>query len=218
MPRRSAPPLKNYHFDGTGYVWVGPYPADAVNAQSAVARRLRGKKANLAGLAFETIVEIGLQRALECRILHRYEHRQPAFKRVGVGSKKRFVPVARSGADFGGVLDGGRALALEAKSTKQPRFYRMGIRPLQQADLTSTAEAGACALLALRFTEKRPFRMFVVPWFLVPWKRLSRAESVGPEDLVGWEFQPPDLFGEGALGRSLLGRFTDPLELTGSKD
>lgn len=89
------------------------------------------------------------------------------------------------------------------------RLYRRVVKPQQASQLTGTALAGHVALLAVEFRTPRAQGMltpriarYVVPWATCPWRKLASAESVGPDDLTGWEL-PPD---SGYLDRFLNGR------------
>lgn len=113
-------------------------------------------------------------------------HTEPRVLQRGA----QIVRAGKSGADRVGVLVGGRAVAVEAKSTNKARLARDDVSEKQQAHLDAVARAGGLALLLVEFrSPQRPLR-YAVEWRKVPWGRLRSAETVGPE-LVGWEVVAP---------------------------
>ncbi len=101
-------------------------------------------------------------------------------------------------ADYQGVLQGGRALALEAKSVgDRGRLSRRDIPEHQQRDLEAVERLGGLALLAVEIREAQVIA--VVEWSRVPWatkartldrgkatERIERSETVGAEELAPW--------------------------------
>lgn len=155
-------------------------------------RRAQGEKAQAGGKLWQDTVEGQLQLAQQSGLIARFVHEQPLFRPVGGG---RFMPVARSGADFAGFLRGGAPLGVEAKHADDRRFYRREVAEKQQQHLQAVVAAGGCALLALRFAGANGSWLdFAVPWDRVPWVQLDAADaapSVDPDDLDGWRWERP---------------------------
>ncbi len=117
------------------------------------------------------------------------EHLHP--RATIVGGALRFV--ARSGPDYRGVLRGGGAVAVEAKSSGRHRLQLndegaerfAGVRRHQAAALTRCAKLGGLALLVVRFRRRVDSRD-VDTTYAVPWESVSGAESIGPDDVAAW--------------------------------
>jgi hypothetical protein len=116
------------------------------------------------------------------------EHLHP--RATIVGGALRYV--ARSGPDYRGVLRGGGALAVEAKSAGRHRLalrpkseQRGGVQPHQAAALTRCVKLGGVALLVVRF-RRRELGHDVDTTYAVPWEAVSSAESIGPDDVEAW--------------------------------
>lgn len=91
-------------------------------------------------------------------------------------------------ADYCGVLDhGGRALAVEAKSTQGKRFNESAVEIKQQQHLSAVARAGGLALLLVEFRGVKVER-FAVPWLGIPWSMQKTAMSVSADEIrpFGW--------------------------------
>lgn len=112
---------------------------------------------------------------------------------VGRGGK----PIEWAGtgpADYQGVLRGGRAIAIEAKSVER-RLSRADVRLHQQRDLEAVAELGGIALLAVEIRDLQVIA--VVPWRDVPWTQRTRqidgrsvtSHTVGAEELAPWRLR-----------------------------
>ena len=154
-----------------------------------------GRKSQAVGEAGESYAEGQFKMALYLGILAHYEHNQPRAKFIG----GRLMYDKPSVADYTGVLEGGRVLAEEVKSTEEKRFYKSGVEPKQQAHLNATARAGGLALLLVEF--RRPqqldphrvttlYQRFAIPWLEVPWEKARSAEAIMPEQLQQWLILP----------------------------
>lgn len=91
--------------------------------------------------------------------------------------------MGRGPADFQGVLAGGRALAIEAKS-REGRLSRREIPPHQQEDLFAVHQLGGLALLVVELTTPGEALgdlgdLYAAPWVDVPWRASERRRSVG---------------------------------------
>lgn len=137
------------------------------------------------GRAFEEAIENKLTVLKQTRIVAWWEHQQPRmFRRGGVWLKGE-----ASGADFSGVLEGGRAFALEAKSVgpeheREPvLILEKHVSEKQRDHLNAVARAGGLAVLAVQFRhELAPWLTAVITWSSVPWERAKvrshlRAEA-----------------------------------------
>ncbi len=117
---------------------------------------------------------------------------------------KPYEWAGRGPADYVGALKGGRAVAIEAKST-EGRFSRREVPQHQQDDLERTAKCGGLALLVLELRDER--RIYVSEWMHVPWRVtgarvggvLQTRATVGAEELTGCEVPSEGLY----LGRWL---------------
>lgn len=117
------------------------------------------------------------------------------------------LPCAWAGkgpADYVGALRGGRAVAVEAKST-EGRFSRRDVPQHQQDDLEHTARCGGLALLVVELRDVGT--IYAVEWTAVPWRvtgarvggvHQTRA-TVGAEELAGHEVPTQGIY----LGRWL---------------
>ncbi len=145
------------------------------------ANRLRATKAQAVGKTFEEIVDDALDRQKVNRMLLHSAHREAGYRLV----KKKWMPVAAVGADFGGVFFGGLPLALEAKTESTERFYKSRISAKQLAELDAVEAAGAVAALAISFAAQGDGdpRHFVIPWRLVPWSTAKSAEGLVRSDV-----------------------------------
>ena len=104
---------------------------------------------------------------------------------------ERLRVIGRGPADYQGVLRGGRALAVEAKS----RPSRLSLREIevhQQGDLNAVAELGGLALLVVELRDAQVIA--AVPWREVPWHesrrtvrgRVEVSHTIGAEELAPW--------------------------------
>jgi penicillin-binding protein-related factor A (putative recombinase) len=112
---------------------------------------------------------------------------------VGRGGK----PVEWAGtgpSDYQGVLRGGIAIAIEAKSVEH-RLSRADVRLHQQHDLAAVSALGGIALLAVEIRDQQ--LIAVVPWQSVPWTQRSRqingrtviSHTVGADELDAWRLR-----------------------------
>jgi hypothetical protein len=108
---------------------------------------------------------------------------------VIVGAGGRPTEWAGTGpADYQGVLKGGRALAVEAKS-RDRRLALSDVAAHQRADLEAVERLGGVALLVVEL--RASGSIYVVPWGRVGWRRCREGAadvSVGPEELALWRW------------------------------
>ena len=153
-----------------------------------------GRKSQAVGAAAESYAEGQFLMALHLGILAHYEHNQPRAKFI----RGKLMYDKPGVADYTGMLEGGRTLAVEVKSTDAKRFYKSDVEPKQQAHLEATARGGGLALLLVEF--RRPlvdgprvtpvYQRFAIPWLEVPWEAARSALSIEPERLGQWFIQP----------------------------
>lgn len=153
-------------------------------------RSQAGSFAKLVGDLHEGWCEQQLDKAVHLGIVAHYYHNQPTAKRIG----GKWVLTAPGVSDYTGVLDcdeHARTLAIEAKSVEGTRFYRANVTKEQQDHLDAVSLAGGLALLALCFRNDSGFARYVVPWSLVPWRKLRSSESVEADmpELRQWSAQ-----------------------------
>lgn len=101
--------------------------------------------------------------------------------------------VARSGPDYRGVLRGGLAVAVEAKSAGRgrlglidegaPRFD--GVKAHQASALRRCVMLGGVALLVVRFRRQVDGRA-VDTVYAVPWDAVDGRKDIGPDDVSAW--------------------------------
>lgn len=146
----------------------------------------RGAEARAAGRAFEKKVEARLEALRERHdpAVACWEHNEP---RMAGWGKRPFV-IGAAVADYTGVLVGGLAFALEAKSVKDGRFERNAISATQQTHLTRVARAGGVALLYLEFRDEEAGRYpsYTVPWDIAPWQVLRSAQTLEAHLVEEW--------------------------------
>ena len=152
------------------------------------ANRQRGRKARTVGSGFEEVLQTHFfAPLLRDGLLVRIDRLSPSAVPVG---KKGGAPIwkmsEQSGADWIGLLRGGRYLAAEAKSIEGDRFPRARIEDKQIAHLDE-AGAHAVALLLLEFRGPAAPRWYAVPWTQAPWKVARTAESLYAADLASWQ-------------------------------
>lgn len=96
--------------------------------------------------------------------------------------------VGKGVADYVGTLEGGRSLALEAKSTSGARLPKSEIDTKQAEHLDLVARAGGLSLLLVEFrSDEWPYwRRYAVPWLEVPWEVALTAQSVAQEKIEKW--------------------------------
>lgn len=151
-----------------------------------------GKKSKNVGDRFEQWIESQHELAKQHGIVYSVVHNQPTTKFI----RGRLIYTSAGASDYTGVLAGGRAFAVEAKSTDKERLPRASVKLKQAEQLDSVARAGGLALLLVEFRHVSvpAFPVpdiinarFAIPWLEVPWKVLRSAESVGSYDLSDWE-------------------------------
>lgn len=158
------------------------------------------------GKAFETSIGNKLRVLQQLRIVAWWEHQQPAmFKLKGLWRKG-----APSGADFSGILEGGRGFAVEAKSIG-PKKSGAPISlvledddhfsPKQREHLNAAASAGAAAFLAVQFRrEAAPWVVAIIPWRDVPWERAQKHHHLRPMAALPWQLPMDRTLFEHLLG------------------
>lgn len=179
-------------------------PVDAAvflahNAPKSPAAVATGREADAAGRALEGFLGAQHLAALKAGLA--------CVRKVGapvlVGRDGQPCGWAGKGpADYVGALRGGRALAIEAKST-EGRFSRREIPAHQQDDLSRTADLGGLALLVLELRDVPG--IYAVEWTAVPWRstkatvggRVQTRETLGAEELAGHEVPAQGIY----LGR-----------------
>lgn len=99
-------------------------------------------------------------------------------------------------ADYSGVLHGGGALAVEAKSVapdgRLPKS-RIEQKQIEHLDAVMTAGGNSLALLLVEFRvhSSTAHRRYAIPWHEVPWKVLKTAESLDERDIaVSYQIAP----------------------------
>lgn len=163
------------------------------------------------GAEFEDAVATRLTVLKQQRIVARYQHNGPTWRKRGA----YYRPTVPSGADFAGMLYGGLAFACEAKTTgfdkrtgKGGEFIREERIPQTQLDdLEITAQCGGLAVLALQFRPGplAPWSIFVVPWQKVPWRKRKILHSVSADALEPWRLHADQILFERFLIRSEKG-------------
>lgn len=142
--------------------------------REAKARRAAAtREARRASLAWEGRVENALEAAKQSRIVADFVHTEPAFTRQG-------IPLERSVTDFVGALEGGLAIGIEAKSTKEHRFPFAKVSGRQVEYLDALWRGGSLAMLAIEFREDGTgiLRQFMIPWGEVPWEKAISAKTL----------------------------------------
>jgi len=157
---------------------VAPLPP---RQRKSGARVAGGHAARDAGAAFEAWLT-SQHAAVHLAGLAYVRHVGPPVAFTGAGGRELRI-VGHGPADFQGVLRGGRALALEAKS-RPSRLARAEIPQHQQDDLERVAALGGVALLVVELREHQ--LVAAVPWGEVPWVVARSAEAVGVEQLRPW--------------------------------
>lgn len=145
------------------------------------ARVAAGHVARDAGAAFEAWLAAQHQAASVAGLAY-VRHVGPPVAHTGAGGRELKI-VGTGPADFQGVMCGGRALAIEAKS-REGRLARAEIPEHQQRDLARVAALGGVALLVVELREHQ--LVAAVPWRDVPWKVARTAEAVGAAELGPW--------------------------------
>lgn len=181
-----------------GVAGVPPLPV-ADRAAKSGAHVVAGHLARDAGDALEKWLAEQHKAAAAAGIAHVRKVGAP----VVVGRGGRPVEWAGRGpADYQGVMVGGRALALEAKSLgERARISRVDIPEHQRRDLEAVERLGGLALLVVEVREAQ--LVAAVPWTEVPWRvssrvlkrgtpleKVERSETVGAEELEAWRVVP----------------------------
>jgi len=163
-------------------------PADmaaAMPAEPTGARVVGGKAARAHGAALEAWLTGQHRAAAVAGIAHVRHVGAPVI----VGAGGRPTEWAGTGpADYQGVLKGGRALAVEAKS-RDRRLALSDVAAHQRADLEAVERLGGVALLVVEL--RASGSIYVVPWGRVGWRRCREGAadvSVGPEELALWRW------------------------------
>lgn len=182
---------------------------EAVAPEKSGARVAGGKAADERGRAWERHVAAEHAAASGLGIAHMRKVGAPV--QVGTGG----LPVGWAGpgpCDYQGFIRAGgawwRPVACEAKS-REGRLQRDDVDPHQRRDLELVERVGGLALVLVELTDDGvPLGTWAVPWAEIErlWKRSTRAKpgkagsqregdyivsnSVGPEELAGWETTP----------------------------
>ncbi len=174
-----------------GMEGVEPLPVELPRSQAA---RANAAAAQAAGASLEHW--LGQQHRVAASLgLAHVRHVGPPVAHGG--SRGQHLKVIGLGpADYQGVLRGGRALAVEAKS-RDGRLSRADIPEHQQRDLQRVSDLGGLALLVVEV--RRAQLIAAVPWAEVPWtvrertlgrgkpsERVERPETIGAEELAAW--------------------------------
>lgn len=150
----------------------------------------RGAYAKAVGDMFETWLDGQHVFARSKGILAHIHHNEPKTRM----QKGVLFYDKKSVADYSGTLEGGRSLAVEAKSWGQEdAFPRSQIDTLQAEHMQTVLRAGGLALLVVEI--RHPFvQRFAVPWQEVPWQVLRSAETTTAELLTdaGWKISVTD--------------------------
>ena len=147
-----------------------------------------GRLAKFAGDFWEAFVEGQHAGAMAMGVLVHVQHNEPKAKYVG----GRLMYVAKSGTDYTGLLFDGRALAVEAKTTKG-RLSKKAVKKKQAEQLDAVVRVGGEAFLLVEFRDY--MHKFAIPWLLVPWKKLRSAESIGSGDMKEeWRISPGECY------------------------
>jgi penicillin-binding protein-related factor A (putative recombinase) len=148
-------------------------------------RQQAGRYAKHMGDMFESWLDGQHAMAKRDGILAHIHHNEPkTIMMKGILSYDK-----KSVADYSGTLEGGRSLAVEAKSWgNSENFPRSQVDTLQAEHMQTVLRAGGLALLVVEF--RIPFvQRFAVPWQEVPWRVLRSAETTTAELLqgAGWK-------------------------------
>jgi len=115
-----------------------------------------------------------------------------------VGGMLRYV--ARSGPDYRGVMRGGVAVAVEAKSAGRARLILAGdgghgaaVKPHQAEALSRCIKLGGVALVVVRFVRRDEGRD-VATTYAVPWDAVAGRATIGPDDVEAWAVEPQRLY------------------------
>ncbi len=176
-----------------GMVGVDPLPAR--DEAAARAARANATIAQAVGASLEHWLGQQHRAAATLGLAHVRHVGPPVAHSGSRGQHLKIIGVGP--ADYQGVLRGGRALAVEAKS-RDGRLSRADIPEHQQRDLQRVSDLGGLALLVV---EVRGAQLLAaVPWAEVPWTvrerrvkragdaepRVERSETVGAEELAPW--------------------------------
>lgn len=154
-----------------------------------------GRKAKAIGAAFETWID-GQHQAAHALGILAFVEKTEAHSQVIHGRVEFIAPGV---ADYIGTLcDGGKTLAVEAKSTDDAQLMRSVVSPKQAKHLDAVAAAGGLALLLVEFRHVSQvgesyaaqvlpiYARYAVPWLEVPWQTLRTAESVAEASIQQW--------------------------------
>lgn len=182
-PTTAATLARGMHPDDARVFLAGQAPMTSTARQ-------RGRQAQASGQSLEARIDSHHETARWLGLAD-LEHQHPAVLiRDGVPVKL----LARSGPDYRGVLRGGRAIAVEAKSagtgrlalvdTGLPRFD--GLKAHQRKALERCMRLGGVALVFVRFVRQRggvPTELL----YAVPFEHIASCATIGPEDCDGWQ-------------------------------
>lgn len=156
-------------------------------------RTLAGQKAQATGDAWEQLLaQHVFPPLLREGVILRLDKLVPPVRVVskGKGQKPALIPTAATGADWIGMLRDGRYLAMEAKSTSEPRLPRAAITPKQAEHLQQVAAGGGVALLLVEFRlGPGTAEHFAVPWMAAPWGQARTMASLDRRVLGAWRMK-----------------------------
>lgn len=173
---------------------VGVEPLPTRDEAAARAARANATRAQAVGQDLERWLA-AQHRAAGLQGIAHVRHVGPPVAHAGSRGQHLTV-IGKGPADYQGLLRGGRAVAIEAKS-RDARLSLADIPEHQQRDLEAVERLGGLALLVV---EVRAAQLVAaVPWTEVPWRvssrvldrgkpseRVERSETVGAEELAPW--------------------------------
>lgn len=151
-------------------------------------RQMRGALAHARGKQFEERLDVAFEyyRAHGLADIQKTPEPMRVVKNLGNGKFVAFFE-KKAQADYSGVLAGGRAIAMEAKSTKADRIEQGRVTPEQGNFLELHQSMGALCFVLAELSGGNVYRL---PW--VVWrdmKDIFGRKSVTEEDLA--EFRVP---------------------------
>lgn len=148
--------------------------------------RKRGREARESGADFEAAVDSSL------RVLH--QQGVITWCQVNRPGKHGASFAEATGADRSGLLPFAIGWAMEVKSVQGDRLPRKRLTELQIAHLDATHRCGGLALLAVQFRHEPPIEhtVVLVPWALVPWKKLRKQQVLERVDVGSWRIGAAD--------------------------
>lgn len=148
-------------------------------------RSVAGRAAKSAGSALESLLALHHVRAREQTIAD-VRKVEPPVRRLRSLGGGQFVAVyaAKSGCDYRGILRGGLALTIEAKSGNGESLARSEFTPAEVLDLDECAALGGISIAVWYRSDLRA--LYAIPWQSMPWRKSGRGQSVRAEDVREW--------------------------------